>query len=336
MNRDLASYYVLSYYPKRKKADGNYHKIQVKVKRPGVKIQFRKGYFDYKPEQIESLIFASASTNPDLFKQIDFQARAVPFIKDKDKYILWINMALPVQGLILGDDLNKEQKIVKVNFWVDDPQDKNAINARLDIPIGLSPSSRAKLKNTPFFGYNTCSQELKLKHGQYRMVYVVYDQDSDLVGTVEQMFEVPNLKGSEAGEIINAVFGWLVKSESGEKSFTISQEDATLQVGNFEFYPMGSNKFNASENVSLFLQINMREEEITLDPEFVLLQNDMIQGNIPFETIKESWNKKAEIRNIAYKLNFVNFSPGEYNLDVRLMNALNDQVIEKRILINLL
>jgi len=336
LNRDLVSYYVLSYYPKRKKADGKYHKIQVKVKRPGVKIQFRKGYFDYKPEHIESLAFASASTNPDLFKQIDFQARTVPFIKDKDKYILWINMALPVQGLILGDDPNKEQKIVKVNFWVDDPQDKNAINARVDIPIDLSPSSRAKLKNIRFFGYNTCSQELKLKHGQYRMIYVVYDEDRDHVGTVEHLLEVPTLKVSEAGGIINAVFGRLVKSESGGRSFTISQKDATLQVGNFKLYPMGSNQFNASEIVSLFLQVNMKDGKVNLDPQFVLLQSGRIHGDIPFEIVKESWNKNAEIRNIVYKLNFANFSPGEYMLDIRLMNALNDQVIEKRILINLL
>lgn len=336
LNRDLVSYYVLSYYPKRKKADGKYHKIKVNVKRLGVKIKFRKGYFDYKPEHIESLAFASASTNPDLFKQIDFQARTVPFIKDKDKYILWINMALPVQGLILGDDPNKEQKIVKVNFWVDDPQDKNAINARVDIPIDLSPSSRAKLKNARYFGYNTCSQELKLNRGQYRMIYVVYDEDSGHVGTVEHLLDVPNLKELEAGGIINAVFGRLVKSERGGRSFTISQEDASLQVGDFKFNPMGSNQFNANEDVSLFLQVNTKDEKRRLNPQFVLLQNDRIQSKIPFETMKESWNKKAEIRNIIFKLNFANFSPGEYMLDIRLMNALNDQVIEKRILINLL
>ena len=336
LNRDIASYYVLSYYPKRKKADGKYHKIKVKVKRPGIKIKFRKGYFDYKPEHIESLTFASASTNPDLFKQIDFQARTVPFIKGKDKYILWINMALPVQGLILGDDPNKEQKIVKVNFWVDDPQDKNAINARVDIPIDLSPSSRAKLKNIRYFGYNTCSQELKLKHGQYRMIYVVYDQDSDHVGTVEQVLEVPDLKGSEAGGIINAVFGRLVKSERRGRSFSISQEDAILQVGDFKFYPMGSNQFNANENVSLFLQVNMKDEKVKLDPQLVLLQNGRIHGNIPFETIKESWNKKAKIRNIIYKLNFANFSPGEYILDIRSANPIIYKVFEKRVLINIL
>ena len=336
LNRDIASYYVLSYYPKRKKADGKYHKIKVKVKRPGIKIKFRKGYFDYKPEHIESLTFASASTNPDLFKQIDFQARTVPFIKGKDKYILWINMALPVQGLILGDDPNKEQKIVKVNFWVDDPQDKNAINARVDIPIDLSPSSRAKLKNIRYFGYNTCSQELKLKHGQYRMIYVVYDEDSDHVGTVEHLLEVPTLKVSETGGIINAVFGRLVKSERGGRSFAISQKDATLQVGDFKFYPMGSNQFNANENVSLFLQVNMKDEKVKLDPQLVLLQNGRIHGNIPFETIKESWNKKAKIRNIIYKLNFANFSPGEYILDIRSANPIIYKVFEKRVLINIL
>lgn len=99
---------------------------------------------------------------------------------------------------------------------------------------------------------------------------------------------------------------------------------------------MGSNQFNASEIVSLFLQVNMKDGKVNLDPQFVLLQSGRIHGDIPFEIVKESWNKNAEIRNIVYKLNFANFSPGEYMLDIRLMNALNDQVIEKRILINLL
>jgi hypothetical protein len=168
------------------------------------------------------------------------------------------------------------------------------------------------------------------------MVFTVYDDETGFVGTVEQMLEVPNLKGSEAGGIINAVFGRLVRSKKGGRSFSISQKDATLQVGNFKFYPMGSNQFNASENFALFLQVNMKDGNINLEPEFVLLQNDMIQSKIPFETIRESWNKKAEIRNMVYQLNLAELSPGEYNLEVKLTNDLNDQVIEKRIRINIL
>jgi VWFA-related protein len=39
-----SSYYVLGYYPPETKRDGRFHKIQVKVKKPGLKVSARKGY----------------------------------------------------------------------------------------------------------------------------------------------------------------------------------------------------------------------------------------------------------------------------------------------------
>ena len=111
----MTYYYELSYYPERDKADGKYHKIKVKVNRPGIKIRFRKGYYDYSDEQRESLIFASASYNPSLFNQIPFNARVVPFIRGKNECILWMNLALPVQEVILRDSDARETKILKLN-----------------------------------------------------------------------------------------------------------------------------------------------------------------------------------------------------------------------------
>ena len=44
---DLSSYYLLGYYSPAK-ADGNFHKISVRVKRPGVSVRARAGYFAAK------------------------------------------------------------------------------------------------------------------------------------------------------------------------------------------------------------------------------------------------------------------------------------------------
>lgn len=45
VNEDLHSYYVLTYTPKNSDYDGNFRQISVKVKRPGVDVQARKGYY---------------------------------------------------------------------------------------------------------------------------------------------------------------------------------------------------------------------------------------------------------------------------------------------------
>ena len=42
--RENSSYYVLGYYPPSNKRDGKFHKIEVKLKRPGLRVTARKGY----------------------------------------------------------------------------------------------------------------------------------------------------------------------------------------------------------------------------------------------------------------------------------------------------
>lgn len=336
VNRDLTSYYELSYYPRRKKADGKYHKIRVKVKRPGVKIRFRKGYYDYKLSQIESLLFASTSANPGLFQQISFQARAIPFVRTRDKFILWMNMALPVQKLILGSDPSKESKILKVNIWVDDQKGQEGFNAQLNIPLALTSALRQKLRNAEYLGYSTCSNEIKLKQDKYNVIFTLYDEESGRVGTVVQTLEVPILKEESEAKIVNAIFGRMMSSKEDGRSFTISQKDGALQVANQKFYLKGSNQFRSGENVSLFLQVYIPQRNVEFEPQFFIHNDKIGKEQIPAEKVTESWNKKAKILNIVFNLNFMNIIKGKYSLRIGLVDPSNERKIEKELMLKII
>ena len=334
--RDLSSYYELSYYPARKKADGKYHKIEVKVKRPGIKLRFRQGYYDYTDEQQESLLFASASANPDLFKEISFQARAVPFISDKDKVNLWINMAFPVKDLILTGDSNKEFKLIKANFWLDDGQGASAFNAQLNIPINLSGSLRERYKKAEYYGFNTCSEEIKLKSEEYRIIFTVYDEESSRTGTVEQIMAVPEITKETELNIATTVFGRMIDTKESGRSFSLSQNDGTLQIDKYKFYPMGTNEFNAGENIFVFLQIHPENDKAELIPAFELLKEGVSLKNLSWDLVKESWDKKPQIWNKVFKLDFSGCLPGEYNLKLIFTNSQNQKSIKKEIKLKLL
>ncbi|NIO48163.1 MAG: VWA domain-containing protein [Candidatus Aminicenantes bacterium] len=337
IDRDLTYYYELSYYPERDKADGKYHKIKVKVNRPGIKIRFRKGYYDYSDEQRESLIFASASYNPSLFNQIPFNARVVPFINRKNECILWINLALPVQEVILRDSSVREIKTLKLNMWIEDLKKEDTFSTQVNIPFVLTPSFLDRLKNSKYFGYNTRSQRLKLKKDKYRAIFALYDEIRGEIGTVEQMFEVPSLKKEKDPTITTAVFGQLFKSpKGGIKPFSISQEDGTLQVSQYKFYPLGLNQFKRREDISLFLQVYSPQKNVAFKPRFSLIQNGKEQGVLLSEVMDESWNKKAGIWNVVFKLNFESFSEGEYALRIRLIDSSRKQEIEKNLQIKIL
>jgi VWFA-related protein len=52
---DLTSYYLLGYYSSSAQADGRFHSISVKVKRPGVSVRARRGYRSPSKEELEAV-----------------------------------------------------------------------------------------------------------------------------------------------------------------------------------------------------------------------------------------------------------------------------------------
>src|SRR5204862_4130952 len=48
-----STYYVLGYYPPTHPRDGRFHKIEVRVRRPGVRVAARKGYADPRGKTLE-------------------------------------------------------------------------------------------------------------------------------------------------------------------------------------------------------------------------------------------------------------------------------------------
>jgi VWFA-related protein len=52
---DLTSYYLIGYYSTNAQADGRYHSISVKVKRPGVSVRARRGYRSPTKEDLEAV-----------------------------------------------------------------------------------------------------------------------------------------------------------------------------------------------------------------------------------------------------------------------------------------
>ncbi len=58
---DLSSYYLIGYYATNVKMDGRFHKITVRVKRPGVSVRARSGYLAPSPEEVAAALRAAAA-----------------------------------------------------------------------------------------------------------------------------------------------------------------------------------------------------------------------------------------------------------------------------------
>lgn len=315
VSRDLGNYYELSYSPKKKKADGKYHKITVKAKRPGIDISFRRGYFDYTDEQKESLLFASAAYNPSIFKEIPFEARANTFVKGKDKYILWFNMALPMKKILTEDYDWGKTKILKLGIWIDETGGGSSLKSEMAIPIVLTPNLLERLKRVQFFGFNCSSDEVKLKKNKYKLIFALYDEAESKIGTVEQDLVIPNVLALSESQVLTAVFGNLVQSSKGGH-FKLSKKDGSLQLKGHKFYPMGSNIFRPRKDIGLFLQVYSQHKDIHLEPEFALIQMGEETETLPFRTVEQSWDENAKVWNCVYTLDFRSMPKGSYILEI--------------------
>jgi len=220
-------------------------------------------------------------------------------------------LALPVRGLILDEDPSRESKVLNSHFWLDDSEGSDAFSAQIDIPIVLTGEFRKRLTSARFFGYNTCSQELKLKQDSYRLIFALHDPDTERTGTIRQDLPVPDLRNRDAPLIANAVFGQMARGRPSGRSFSISERDGTLQIGEDRFHPMGVNRFSRGRPIFLFLQVFIPGKKPRLNARFNVAQANGATAPIPAEKVREAWNGKANVANLVFKLDFSGFPVGE-------------------------
>ena len=339
IERDFARYYELSYEPKRKKADGKYHKIQVKVLRPGLNVRSRLGFLDITEEQRESLAFASASYNPALFKDLPFEARIVPFALGRDKFLLWIHTALSVPQILGQNAAADETVLLKFKLTLDDPSGTSGFLNEAAVPIVLIPSFLERVRRAEYFGWNCASRETALKPRTYRATFAIYDRALDRMGALESPLEIPAVEEGEAPKLLTTTVGMLVATDKAAViPFTIAQDDGTLDVPNRKFFPMAIAHVRRGQRAALLAQIHAPEDPSKLALTVSAARSGGGAAAVPVQAVSvhDGWSRRTGIWNALYDLELEGLSPGDYSLVLRWTDASGATPVESTLSLRIL
>ena len=194
VDEDLHSYYLLSYQSKNQNYDGHFRKIEVKLKRSGLDVQSRKGYFAIKSTfrspvlSYEAPALAMLENTP---KASSFRFYAGGFsFPERDRLGLATLLAdVPLSAFTFNTD--QEKKIYKTDFTVvslikdqtGQVVDKVSKQYRLSGP--LDKLDKTKQDRVLFY------READLTAGRYTVETVAYDAPTARASVQTAGLEVP-------------------------------------------------------------------------------------------------------------------------------------------------
>ena len=245
--KDNSSYYVLAYYPPTDKRDGKFHKIEVRVSRPGVVVRSRRGYTAPrgKPAPVNTKTGGMA---PELFETINsplqvsgltMRAFAAPFKGPAP------NASVLVGVELLGRDLTLETNAkVDISFMAVDAK-ANVHGARSDgLTMNLRPETRARIEQTGFRVLN----RMELPPGRYQVRIAARDQAKGATGSIIYDLEVPDFYKEKI-----AISGVALTSLGGASMLTARPDEQLREV--LPAPPIASRTFPQNDELALFAEI---------------------------------------------------------------------------------
>jgi hypothetical protein len=183
---DSRESYTLGYYPENKKYDGKYRQIKVKVKRDGVEVQCRRGYYAIDPTQVKGynpeLEVSSALGDAVPSTLVAFTARVVPSAENRSaKGKVGVDFLVDA-STVSTEDASGGGKKVNVAFY-----------AAVFSPDGKMLGNRS-MKVDQAFDANTYQQiaqhglllhmDLDSRPGRNQLSLGVQDNRTGLVGSI--------------------------------------------------------------------------------------------------------------------------------------------------------
>ena len=193
VQRDASVYYILGYRSSSSARDGSFRRIQLKINRPGVRLEFRKGYYapkdfkhfdghDKERQLTDELNAELSSTDISVYMSLAY------FRLDESRFSVPISLVVPGSQIPFNHSGDQEKASVDVIGEVQDELKRPVGDVRQTVKLALPTEQQVQHKNVQY------TTGFVLPAGKYHIKFVVRENEGGRVGSFETSFVVPDLR----------------------------------------------------------------------------------------------------------------------------------------------
>jgi len=195
VERDTSAYYAIGFRSTNPVRDGRYRKLTIKINRPGIKLEYRPGYYapaDFKhsghEDRERELTEQLASDLPatDVAVYLD----AMYFRLDENRFYVPVSLIVPGSQIPFVKGGDKDKATLDIIGSVIDEFKRPIGTARETVKLNLDPSLQARQKNIQY------TTSFNLPPGKYQMKFVVRENQTGRMGSFEADITLPDMKKS--------------------------------------------------------------------------------------------------------------------------------------------
>lgn len=325
IERDTSRYYILGYVADPGRAPGKFRSIEVKVRKPGLKVRARRGYVPADLKAAEkrdsgaktgtSPALTAALANPIPAGDVPVRVWAAPF--KGDGRLASVAMAIEIDGAALKYQQRDDRFLedLEVSIVAADHDGKIRGSDRQTMNLKLKPETHRVMSSG---GGVRMLSRLELPPARYQIRVGVHASNSGAVSTVPVDLEVPDYS-----KPLLSLSGLAITS-SAARMYSTPRHDVKFKDV-LPLPPIATRYFAKDEVISVFAEIYDRS---TPSPHDLNVKLTVMPkgGLIPVHTAEESLKQEASatLRTRAYKAEIParELAPGDYVL--RLETATVD------------
>jgi VWFA-related protein len=244
VERDTSAYYALGFRSTNPLRDGKYRKLTIKINRPGVKLEYRPGYYapadfrhsgheDRERELEEQLSSDLPAT--DIAVYLD----AMYFRLNENRFLVPVSLIVPGSQIPFVKGGDKDKATLDIIGSVIDEVKRPIGSARQTIKLNLDPSLAARQKNIQY------TTSFSLPPGKYQVKFVVRENQTGRMGSFVADITLPDMKKSPL-KMSSIVLASMRQP---------SKKDSPLVRSGEEYVPNISHVFRQDQHLFLLYEI---------------------------------------------------------------------------------